>query len=134
MSNIDTAIYTRLSTHAGLAALVSTRIYPPPAPQDATYPLVTYQQISGIREYAMTTQVGLVDGRFQFDVWAETRPGARTVAEQVRQALSNYRGTSDTIQVDFVRMDTELVDYDEDAALHRVLQDYIISYRETAIP
>lgn len=132
MSSIDTALYTRLSGFAGLAALVGTGIYPPPAPQDATYPLVTFQQISGVRTHVMgPNETGFVDARFQVDSWATSSTSARAVAEQVRLALSCYRGTSDTIVIDLVVIENEQALYDDEVELHRIIHDYIVHYRET---
>ena len=135
MASIDSALYTRLSGFAGLAALVSTRIYPPLAPQNATYPLVTYQQISAIRPYAMGTQIGLVQARFQLDSWAETSPGARAVSEQVRLALSNYSGTSDTIVINHCELVNEQRgDPEDQGELHRIIQDFMVWFFEASIP
>ncbi len=132
MASIDTALYTRLSGFANLAALVGTRIYPAPIPDNPTYPLITVQEISGIRGYVYgPNQDGSVRARFQMDSWAENSTGVRAVAEQVRLALSAYRGTSDTIVIDLITIDNEQKLYDDDADLHRVIQDYIVHYRET---
>ena len=131
MASIDTALYTRLGGFAGLTALVSTRIYPPPVPQNATYPCVSYSQVSGVRDYVMGNQSGLVQSRYQLDSWATTSTGARAVAEQVRLALSNYAGTSDTIVIDYVLMESETRIFEDESDLHRISQDFIVHYRET---
>ena len=131
MSSIDTALYTRLTGFAGLRALIATRVYPPPTPQNGPYPLVTLTLISAVRIYAMGDQTPLVDSRWQIDVWASSSETARAVAEQVRLALSHYHGTSDTVVIDLVLMENEQKFYDSEAELHRVIQDYIVSYRET---
>jgi hypothetical protein len=133
MASIDTALYTRLSGFAGLAALVATRIYPAPVPQNATYPLITYQQISGIRAYVYSNQSGWVRARFQVDCYAASSTGARALAEQVRLALSIYRGTSDTIVIDLIQLENEIKFYEDDVDLHHVIHDYIVDYRE-ALP
>lgn len=131
--SIDSAIYTRMSGFAGLSALVSTRIYPAgDVPQNATYPLCTYSQISGVRGYVMGGQSEFVDARFQVDSWGETSISVRAVAEQVRLGLSTYHGTSDSVVIDYIVMDNEICDYDSDAELHRIIHDYRIVYRETA--
>lgn len=131
MGNIDTALYTRLSNFAGLIALTSTRIYPGLAPQDCAYPFVVYEQLSGVRDYVMGNQSGLVSSAFKLDSWGETRSSARSVAEQVRLALSNWHGTSDGVTIDWTEMDTELSDYDAEAFAYRVIQWYTIHHRES---
>lgn len=126
MGSIDTALYTRLS------GLISTRIYPAPIPQNATYPLVVYQQISGPRSYSMGVQSLIVRARFQLDSWAQTSLAVRSLAEQVRSALSNYHGTSDGVVIDHVELVNEQKLYEDEADLHRMIQDYMIDYRESA--
>jgi len=133
MASIDTALYTRMTGFAGLAALVGTRIYPAPIPQGATYPLVTYQQISGVRDYVYSNQSGLVRARFQVDSYAETATGARALAEQVRLALSIYNGVSDGITIDLIQIINEERVYDDEVDLHRIIHDYMVDYRE-ALP
>ena len=132
--SIDSALYTRLSGFAGLAALVSTRNYPLIAPQNGTYPLVTYQQISGTRDYVMGNQSGLVMARFQLDSWAQDVPAsARAVANQVRLALSNYHGTSDSVVIDYIELMNETVMGQPDEEFWRISQDYMVTFRE-ALP
>jgi len=130
--SIDSALYARLAGFAGLSALVSARIYPPPIPQDPTYPLVTYQQVSGNRGYVYgPNQDGFVWARFQLDSWAETLIGARALSEQVRLALSNYHGTSDSVVIDYIRIESEQQLFEEDVEKHRISQDYFVWFRES---
>jgi hypothetical protein len=131
MASIDTALFTRMSTFAALTALVSTRIYPVTMPQAATFPCVTYQQISGVRDYVMGNQSGLVRARFQVDSWSETYAETRSVSEQVRLALSNYAGTSDTVVIDRIEMVNEERLDESESALHRIMQEYMVTFRET---
>ena len=129
--SIDSALYTRMSGFAGLIALTGTRIYPPPIPQNATYPCCTYQQISGPRGYVYGNQSGFVDARFQVDSWATTSVAVRAVAEQVRLCLSIYKGTSDSVVIDLITLIDEQRLYDDEAKLHRAVHDYMITYRES---
>lgn len=132
MATISSALRTRLINFAGISTLISARVYPAPIPQNPTYPLVTYQKISGPRDYVMGNQSGLVRARFQLDTWAETYGECEALADQVRLALSNYSGTSDTITIDWIALDNEQGPlYDDDADLQRCIQDYMIDYRES---
>lgn len=88
---IETTLFTRLSTFAGLMALIATRIYPIIMPQGVTYPAVTYQRISTQpREIAMGEDPGIARARIQITSWGETFVSARTVADQVRLAMERY--------------------------------------------
>lgn len=122
--SIDTAIYALL-TGGGIA-----RVYPPPIPDNPTYPLVTYAQVSGVRGYVMEGADGLVIGRFQVDCWDPLSSAARTLAETVRLILSGYRGTSDDMELQSVFLFGETKMFDDAADLHRVMQEYRIFYRE----
>jgi hypothetical protein len=124
--SIDSALYTRLST-----VLAMTRIYPPPVPQNATYPLITYQQISGVRGYVYSNQSGWVRARYQIDSYATTPTAARALAEQVRLALSIYKGTIDGVVIDLIVIVDETKFYEDDTKLHRISHDYMVDYRET---
>ena len=124
--SIEETIFSRLSTFAGLIALVSTRIYPVIMPQGVTHPAVTYQLISGIREAAMGSDPGMVRARFQFTAWASTHLAARNVIKQVRLALERYRVA--TVEDCFV--ETEYDVFDEDAILHGRGLDMIVHHTE----
>jgi len=49
MATIEEALYAELAGNAGVAALVSTRIYPSVIPQDSALPAIAYQRIGGLR-------------------------------------------------------------------------------------
>jgi len=81
---IETDVFTRLSTFAGLAGV---GIYPMKLPQNPTLPAVTMHKISNVREQAHSGDSSLQHPRYQFSCWAETYGAAWAVAEQVRLAL-----------------------------------------------
>ena len=83
----ETTTYTALSTHAGLVALVSTRIYPLMLPQDCPLPAVTYQLISDVPTVNLDGDADLSNARVQVDVWATSYGGAATAAAQVMLAM-----------------------------------------------
>jgi hypothetical protein len=129
VGTIDSALFSRLSGHAGLKALVSSRIYPPPAPQNAAYPLVTYQEIDRQPIHVMGGTAGVVHIRYQVDSWAETLAGAKAVAAQVAAALDNYSGTSDGVVIKNSFLDSgQSSPYDDSDGLHRYIQDFLIEY------
>ena len=89
----ETALYSYLSNFAGLAALVSTRIYPRQLPQNSTLPAVVYQRISGPRVHAMGSDPGITYPRYQFTCHGTTPASAEAVSDQIRRAFQNYSGT-----------------------------------------
>ncbi len=106
---IEETIFSRLSTFAGLTALIGAppncRVYPHElAPENALFPYVTYSLISAPREIAMGADPGLVRSRWQFDAWGLDPDDARDVAEQLRKALERWRGAGSgtTVQDTFI--------------------------------
>lgn len=99
MPSIEASLFTRLSTHAGLSALVSTRVYPFHLPQNPTYPAVSFTKVSSERISAMGSDTGVVRKRFQVSAWGQ-KNGAKSgvenvydVAVQIRAALQRWSGT-----------------------------------------
>jgi hypothetical protein len=123
--SIDTALYSLVTTLAGVE-----RFYPPPIPDNPTYPLATYMQVSGLRGYVQEGADGLVIARFQVDSWALQSREARTLAEEIRVALSGFRGDYDSVDIQSIFLIAEQKLYDDDAKAHRVIQDYRVTFRE----
>lgn len=85
--SIETALYTTLTTHSGVSALISTRVYPNPAPQGAAKPRISYSVSSGER---ITTLPGTGDSirkEVTIESHADTYSGAKTLAAAVYSAL-----------------------------------------------
>lgn len=84
---VAASLYTALTGNATVSGLVSTRIYPVVAPQNATLPHVIYNQI------ARDPLVGIGGANpksrftFQFDCLATTYAGAHALADAVGDAL-----------------------------------------------
>ena len=127
---IESVIFDRLSTHAGLSALVSTRVYPGgKMPQNTEYPALTYGWVSSERISAMGSDTGIVRARLQVDVWAETYLSVRATAVQVRAALKRW-STTTGVTIDDIFMLNDL-DLDEPLAdLRHAAIDFELIYRE----
>lgn len=123
-------LYTFLTAHAGLAALVGTRIYPRRWPRNPVFPLVAYRRISTHRELTHSGPSDLADPRIQFDVVATDPDTADAVAEQLRLALHGYRGAMGDVPVGSVRVVNDLDDEHSDTGLYRRIVDAEISHRE----
>ncbi len=129
MGTIDSALYSRLSGHAGLSTLVSNRIYPPPVPQNPTYPLCTYQEIDRYPIHVFQGTAGVKHIRYQIDSWGATLASAKAVAAQVEAALDCYSGTSDGIVIKNSFLEAQRPSpYDDAEGVHRVIQDFVLEY------
>lgn len=130
MSVIEEAIHTKLTTDADISGLISGRVYPLKLPQKPTLPAVTYQRISGVRNYFMDGVATLAQPRFQVDSWAATYSAAKDLAGKVRAALSGLTETVDTIKIYGVFLDSDNDLYDDDLEVYRVQADYFIHHKE----
>lgn len=105
------ALQTILAAHAGLGALVSSRIYSKSAPQDAIRPYIVYHQITNIPVNAMGGRTDLVRPYFQVNIWADSNAILNDVAKQVDAALADYKGTvidgTDSLTVQWVEFKDE---------------------------
>lgn len=71
-----------------LKTLVSNRVYPDVAPQTVARPYITYTQVGGRAiAYLESAVVGLRNGRFQVNVWADSRLAAMNLCRQVEDTL-----------------------------------------------
>jgi hypothetical protein len=131
--SIDEAIYARADSHAGLEAVIGSppRLYPMVAPQNATTPYATYQQISGPRVHAMGADPGVASPRFQFTAWGASNTEAKTVALQLMACFSRWRGVFASIEVMDSLLENEAdLGQDEEAKLHQRIVDLVIWHRE----
>lgn len=126
---INEALYSYLSTHAGLSALVGLRIYPLFLPQNVTYPAVVITEIDLTPKHAMGADVSLYEVRFQFSCWGDTKSSVDSVKAQVISALRDYSGTMGgaggvVVQRIFYESETEI--YEPESLKFHIPIDFII--------
>ena len=131
---IEDALYAELAAYAGLAALVSTRIYPMRLPEDATLPGVIYYRMSAGRESDCSGATGLARPTFRVQVWADDYKEAHTVATQVRKALdgntSQWGGESGAWASGRLVNDVDLMDPDLETPAYGVAMDFEVWHWE----
>jgi hypothetical protein len=128
---ISEALRAFLLAQPSIAALVGTRIYPQVLPQKPAYPAITYAQVSGIRVRGLDGPTGRARPRIAVNSWGASHREMDAVASAVRAALDGYAGPMGDLVVDSAVLDNEIEFFEEDAGVHRKLQDYIISHEET---
>ena len=112
---VEAAIFTALRT------LVSDRVFPDVAPTSTAKPYITYSQIGGEAWGYMERVVpDKQHGRFQVNVWADTRAGASATMLLVENALI----TATAFQASAVSAPSS--DYDHDMATCGAMQDFSI--------
>lgn len=87
-ATIEEAVYSRLTTFAGLADLIDDRAYPLIVPIDALLPAVAYQTIDSNPKFSHGGFSGLTMTRMQITTVAADYASAKEVDQQVRAAFN----------------------------------------------
>lgn len=83
----ETELYAALSGSAGIAALVSTRIYPDAIPEDQALPAIVFGRAGSDPIVALDNTVLADVARLNVTAWATTRASAEACADAVCAAL-----------------------------------------------
>jgi len=112
--NTGKAVYGILSTNSGVTDLVSTRIFPEIAEQEAATPFIVYQLQSVAPEDTHDGPSKLDEVRFEFICYADTYDQAADVGVKVRAALDRVSGTYNGVNVESVQFnDVDInIEYD----------------------
>ncbi len=130
MPVVEQALAARLEGSTSVTSLASTRIYPMHLPQDPRFPAVTYDHISGVREWTMNVDPGTVTARMQVTSWAKDPLSAANLMEGVRAATQRWAGTSTGVVVDEIFIENEFSFYDDDTSTYAHSLDLIVHYQE----
>jgi len=128
--NLEEALFAYLKDHAGLKALVGTRIYPLILPQPPTLPAVTYFKVSLVNRRVMASPSDVLKQvRVQFSCWANTYSETKSVAEQVKVALQDFAGQmGGGVQVLDGNIINEQDLYEDDTGIYHVPVDVLIMH------
>jgi hypothetical protein len=115
---------------SGVAAIVSTRIYPQVIPSGETRAAIAYQRISGMPVQHLRGPSGLERPRIQIDCIAANYGEMIRLSEAVKSALDGWRGTVQVTPSDSVRVGVMLVgdrdDYEMETRRHRRSVDFAV--------
>lgn len=129
----ETALTDHLEDDTDVGASLATRIYPIFLPQQVIYPAATFHLISDVPVYAHDL-AGPEALRIQIDVWAVTHLSARTIADQVRDALEGFRGMMGGVYgvpIGGVLLENQTAFYEDEPRIFRISTDYIF-WKEAA--
>jgi hypothetical protein len=115
-----------LGDAAVAAAVGGARIFPVVLPQAERRVSLVYARISDVGDHHMEGPSGLARPRYQLDAYAAQPDDADSLARLVKARLDGYRGPMGSIAVQGVFFDGARDDYQSEAKLHRVSQDFII--------
>lgn len=102
-----------------LRGLVADRVFPDVAPEGTVRPYITFQQVGGAAvNFIDATLPSKRNGRFQLNVWADTRLQAALIARQVEDALRVAPALQTTV------LGAPVADYEADTKLYGTRQDF----------
>lgn len=130
----ESVVYTLLSGSAGVAALVSGRIYPGRIPQNATMPVISYELVSSVEILPVNALAGgvLLRSRVQVTVLAKSYSNLKAVHEAARLALLYQHGVVGTVRVVSITRDLIGPDArDDELGLYEQSVDYLLIHDET---
>ena len=130
--DLSKALYSRLTGDTNITGLVGTKISPMEARQSWSLPYVTYQIVSDPPTHAMIRDATISNPLVQVDVWGETYPNVKNIANKIRSRLRDYGGTitvsstSLVIQRIFYEGQTDIkeVDMETNEVTFRIMQEY----------
>ncbi len=136
------SLYKKLTSDAGVSALVSTRVYPLLIPQQVydevtKQPCLVYTIDTDARGITFGGSENLIRARVQIDCYAKTFAASQNLAAAVRDCLIDLSGVLTdnaspvgSVNVQHTFLDGELSSVEEDPGLYRVLQRYVVWYDE----
>lgn len=112
------------------------RIYPLHLPQNATLPAHVWQLVaddpvvthSSAQDHPTYSTRRYEQSRIQFSSWADSFDDAEAAAEELRTAITGYRGSWGSVQIESVIPVLSLDDYEPETGKYRRISDYTISW------
>ena len=100
---VEKGLFELVTSNTGIQAAVGTdangitRAFWNLAPQNTPMPFLIFSRVSTLDSYTMAGNTSLREGIFQIDSYADINSGgyyqARSIANQVRELLKNFKGT-----------------------------------------
>jgi hypothetical protein len=133
--NIDAALFHKVSTNAGVIALISTRFYPLALPQTVTLPAAVYQEVSGVPIKLHGEATVLPRPRFQITCWGTLFSDVVALDKAIKSAIDGKReswgtGTYVTKVLSCVAETTPVDNRDPTTGLYQRSRDYFIRWQE----
>ena len=114
MAAFEDTLYTTLTGHAGLSALVSDRVYPLLADGEGgpvERPYIVFQRISGTNNMRLSGRDTRTNILIQVDVWSDKYPTAKTSFLQVLLAMDSLvigsTSSRQTLETELYRISTD---------------------------
>lgn len=107
-----------------------SRVYPVRAPQNPTYPFLTYAEISEVVTHAMGADPNVILGRWQVSAFGLTYLATKAAKNDAIAALSRYRATVSGLEVFDVFKELEMDQpFDFEALAYHTVVDFLVMHR-----
>lgn len=120
---LEGKMFTVLIGANAVTTIVGDRIFPVLLPQGVAFPSITYQRVSGDREYNLSGYSTLENPRIQIDIWSTSYGISKDLGGKVKTAM-DAATTFKSIMI------TDQDMYEDEIKIYRVSQDYSIWNRE----
>ena len=105
---IEAALYTELTGDERVGALVGDRVYPETIPQEAAFPAIAYQKVSGFPMGSHGGRLNLSEAVIQVTISAEDYKAAKEIANLIKLWFP-FRGIlGDSVDVYSSRIQVEV--------------------------
>ena len=133
MADIEQVLQAKMVGETSITDLVGTRVYPLKAPDNPTFPFITYQRIDSEPIYTMDGGGNRVESRFQIDAWDRglaAYKNTKAIARALQAVLSNWREVVSGVDVQSFMRENENDDWESEAGVARVSQDWRVFHSE----
>ena len=137
-SEIEHVIRQVILDDADVAAMIGTRLYPQPMPQNTSAPYGVYRRVSTISESSHSGPSGLARPRIEFFWVGGTKDHAQQgydvaveLAQKVRKAIQDIRGSYYGLWLSRVMFEDEADHYDSNTKAVGRRQDWIVWGQES---
>jgi len=121
---VGKAIYYLLTNATGVTDIVSTRVYPEVAQQDAALPYIVYNVANNEPTDTKPEPSKLDTAQVEVNIYSDSYTEAIDLAVAVRAALDRVKGTYNGVNVQSIQYLNEIIDFDEPQRAYNINADY----------
>ena len=121
---VGKAIYYLLTNATDVTDIVSTRVYPEIAQQDADLPYIVYAIANNEPTDTKPEPSKLDTAQVEVNIYSDSYTQAIDLAVAVRAALDRVKGTYNGVNVQSIQYLNEVIDFDEPQRAYNINADY----------
>lgn len=128
---VGKAIYYLLTNATDVTDVVSTRVYPEIAQQDADLPYIVYAIANNEPTDTKPEPSKLDTAQVEVNIYSQSYTEAIDLAVAVRAALDRVKGTYSGVNVQSIQYLNEIIDFDEPQRAYNISADYDVRISRT---